>query len=460
MAIDKTNRRLKRNYRITWVDDSGIGANMVNPPISPQRLQHAIVGRLAGTQVDAFVCTVGNGAGYTTSYPTEVDGMQFIVDRLEAGAKLGSADIWRGAENLRSLWAAGHDPVQLVLDESKRLGIDFWLQLRMNDWHHVDTSSGEIYRLIGSEWYERHPEYLIGADGAAGWPQRLATSLQWFQDFAHEPVRRIRLAVAAEAVERYDVDGWEYDFVRCPGLFRHGSERAHAGLVTDLIRDTRAMLDDAERRRGRPLGFAVRVPNTIQGCTMLGLDVVQWIEEELVDIVVPCAFFAQDMEEDATPWVAAAADTTVRIHHGMDSGYQTGAVLGLGVPYYQVRDSFMQGLTPELIRGMAARHWRAGVDGIYLFNGPGALTTYGVDARGVSRPGRLTPEPPAPGQAVCGDAPHRVVPELLSAAVPAARRARICAPCVSHRRRRRRCGRRRADRPRPPGAPAGRALSP
>ena len=43
----------------------------------------------------------------------------------------------------------------------------------------------------------------------------------------------------------------------------------------------------------------------------------------------------------------------------------------------------MQGLTPELIRGMAARHWRAGVDGIYLFNGPGVLRGYDVDAREV-----------------------------------------------------------------------------
>ena len=111
---------------------------------------------------------------------------------------------------------------------------------------------------------------------------------------------------------------------------------------------------------------------------------MQWIEEELVDIVVPCSFFVQHMEEDAAPWVAAAADTTVRIHHGMDSAYQTGDVLGRGVPYYQVRDSYMQGLTPELIRGMAARHLRApGSTASTSFNGPGVLRGYDVDAREV-----------------------------------------------------------------------------
>ena len=97
-------------------------------------------GGLAGTPVDAFVCTVGLNAGYTLSYPTEVEGMEFLVDRLEAGAVLGSADLWRRAETLRALWSAGHDPVRIALDEAQRIGMDFWLQLRMNDWHHFDAA--------------------------------------------------------------------------------------------------------------------------------------------------------------------------------------------------------------------------------------------------------------------------------------------------------------------------------
>jgi hypothetical protein len=380
VAFDKSKGRLAHDYRITWVDDGGPGISGVNPPISPERVRHWSVGRLAGTQVDALVCTVGPVAGYTTSYPTQVEGMEFVVDRLEAGALIGGAQVWRNTENLRSLWADGHDALQLVRDEAKRVGIDFWLQLRMNDWHHIDDS-GQAMRLMSSQWYEQHPEYLIGEDGVAGWPEQLGSSLRWFQDFAHEPVRKLRYEVAAEAVERYDVDGWEYDFVRCPGLFRYGQEREHAPLITALIRDTRTMLDEVGRKRGHPLGLAVRVPNTIEGSTMLGLDVVEWIEEGLVDIVVPCSFFAQDTAEDATEWVQAAANTPVRIHFGMDEGYQTGAVLGLGAPYFQVRDPLMQVLTPEMVRGMAARHWRAGVEGIYLFNGPGSLITYGVDRR-------------------------------------------------------------------------------
>ena len=281
--------------------------------------------------MDAFVCTVGLNAGYTLSYPTEVDGMEFVVDRLDASAVLGSAKLWRCAENLRCLWSEGHDPVRIAMNEAHRMGMDFWLQLRMNDWHHVDAS-GEIYRIIGSQFYEEHPEYHIGAEGVAGWPESLQRDMRYFQDFAHDEVRRIRFETACEAIARYpEADGWEYDFMRCPGYFAYGKERANAPLVTELISRTREMLDARGTERGKQYGLSVRVPNTIEGSVRLGLDVPRWIEDHLVDIVVPSTFFAHDTEEDVSEWVELADDSLVRIHPAIEEAYQTGASpLGCG----------------------------------------------------------------------------------------------------------------------------------
>ena len=106
------------------------------------------------------------------SYPTKVRGMEFIVDRLDSGARIGESGQWRMAENLRHLWSVGCDPFDIQIREAKRLGIDYWMQLRMNDWHHVDAE-GKVYRLIGSKFFEQHPEYLIGRDGVKGWPEYL-----------------------------------------------------------------------------------------------------------------------------------------------------------------------------------------------------------------------------------------------------------------------------------------------
>ena len=137
--------RLARPYRIMRYDDSGGGAERCQPPITPEELLQISFGGLAGTPVDAYVATIGPCAGYTLSYPTRVEGMELIVDRLKAGAVIGGGDQWRSVQNLRHLWADGQDPFALQLARARQPGMDYWLQLRMNDWHHVDAE-GQIYR--------------------------------------------------------------------------------------------------------------------------------------------------------------------------------------------------------------------------------------------------------------------------------------------------------------------------
>jgi hypothetical protein len=377
----QTRGRLKRNYRIMWCDDSGAGASGYNPPITPEALLQISFGGLEGTPVDAYVATVGPCAGYTLSYPTEVPGMEFIVDRLEAGAIIGESAQWRMAENLRHLWALNCDPFALQIGEARRLGMDYWLQLRMNDWHHVDAQ-GQVYRLIGSKFYEENPQYLIGWEGTQGWPETLRNSMAWFQDFAHAPVRTLRLDVVVEACQRYDVDGFEYDFMRCPGFFKFGQEQANAALMTQLLRDTRAALDRIGLEKGKTLGLSVRVPNTIAGALRLGLDVPTWIEEELVDIVVPSTFFAADTGEDVTEWAELTCDTPVFINPAIEEGYSAGYTHGFaGVPYFQLKTPVMLPLTRPMISAIAARHLDSGADGLYVFNWGGTMGTYNCDHR-------------------------------------------------------------------------------
>ena len=78
-------------------------------------------------------------------------------------------------------------------------------------------------------------------------------------------------------------------------------------------------------------------------------------------------------------WVRLAAGTPVLIHPAIEEGFITGMRTGYGIPYYQVKSDPMQAMTVEMLRGLAARHHAAGVDGLYLFNFPGTWTTYGYD---------------------------------------------------------------------------------
>lgn len=377
----KPRGRLARQYRIIWCDDSGAGAGGYHPPISPEKLLQISFAGLEGTPVDAYVATIGPCAGYTLSYPTQVEGMEFIVDRLEAGAKIGSGDQWRLAENLRHLWAQGCDPFALQLGQARKLGMDYWLQLRMNDWHHVDDQ-GQIYRLIGSQFYEDNPQYFLGDQGTEGWPETLRSSMRWFQDFAHAPVRNLRVEAALEACQRYDIDGFEYDFMRCPGYFKFGQEQANAPLMTQLLRDTRAGLDRIGAARGKTLGLSVRVPNTLDGTLRLGLDIPTWIEEDLIDIVVPSAFFAADTDEDISEWVELTRDSPVCVNPAIEEGYSAGYTRGFpGVPYFQLKTPVMLPLTRPMLNAIAARHWDRGADGLYVFNWAGTAGTYNCDHR-------------------------------------------------------------------------------
>ncbi len=376
--MSKPLSRLGKTYRIMWDQNGGL-EGFYDPPISPEVEAQAHLGCFEGTPVDAYVCAVGPDAGYTTSYPTKVPGMEFIVDRLNAGATVGGIQEWRAAENLRQLWQNGRDPFQIQIDESRRLGIDFWFRLSMNDWHHADDE-GRVVRLMGSRFYAEHPEYWIGKDGVdPAWPDWIQSAIARLQDFSHPQVRRLRLETAIEACDRYDAAGFQYDFMRVPGYFKHNQVEKNTSLMTQFIRDTRAAFDAIGKKKGRHIGLSVRVPNTIRGARQIGLDVPAWIAENLVDIVVPSTFFNADLEEDISEWTELARKAPVRIYPAFEEAYLAGHTDGVVRCFYNPPSLIP--LTLDMINGIAARHWRNGADGLYVFNWFGVAPTYNFDNR-------------------------------------------------------------------------------
>lgn len=377
--MSKPASRLPRAYRIMWNDDGGTPMHF-HPPLSVDRFKQIHLGYLEGYPVDCYMYPIVF-SGYTTAFPTRSRGYAFIVHRLEQVEDLGGAkelSQYRFLENIRRLWDEGQDPTELALQESRRVGVDFWLHLRMNDWHHWGDSEEDPKRtglpkglnLFSSPFYEDHPEYLIGADGVAGYDgENPPSAMPFLQDFAHEEVRQSRIEVLVEACERYDVDGFHYDFLRIPGYFKIGQEAAGAPRMTALIRESRAELDRIGKKRGKTLGLAVRVPSTVAGSRAIGLDVPAWIEEGLVDVVVPSCFFHTDFGADMEEWVERARDTPVRICPGLEEAYGAGYAAGEGLDFQNFGSTPSRPLlNDELINAVAANHWARGVDGLYLFN--------------------------------------------------------------------------------------------
>jgi hypothetical protein len=374
---DQGKKPAGRRYRVMW--DQNAGQELFyHPPMTAQRIAQAHFGFFEGRPVDAYVGAMGSNAGFTVGWPTKVENAEFIVDRMLSGKRVGDFKLWRHAENLRLAFEAGFEPEQIKVEEARRLGIDFWFRMAMNDWHHLGRDA-EDANLWSGEFFADHPEYMIGDAGARGWPEHLWNVLRFFQDFAHEEVRVLRRDLTLEACERYAVDGFLFDFMRCPGYFKYGQEESGAALMTELMQQTRAGIDAIAARRGRPIRFAARVPNTVSGSERLGLDVKRWVRDGLVDILVPSSFFAQDTEEDVGEWVDLANGSGVQVYPALEEGHQAGHTRGFNRWFY--KPPVMTPMSNEMLRGLAARHWSKGCDGIYVFNFFGVTATYDYDNR-------------------------------------------------------------------------------
>ena len=123
--------------------------------------------------------------------------------------------------------------------------------------------------------------------------------------------------------------------------------------------------------------MAVRLPPTVDGTRRLGIDIEDWIDDHLVDIVVTSPFFPQDFEHDAAEWVALARSSPVYLLAAIEEGYMAGHNDGHNRWWYD--PPLMTPMSLDMVRGMAARHHRAGVDGLYVFNWFGTLPTYDQD---------------------------------------------------------------------------------
>ncbi len=218
--------------------------------------------------------------------------------------------------------------------------------------------------MAGRFWRE-HPEWRIGRDGLEGWPegQPVSEAAMDFQDFAHEGVRRYRIAIAEEAASRYNIDGIELDFMRCPYFFKKSQVPAMTAVMTDYVREIRRTLDRLGRARGRYIGLSARVPWTIAGAAVIGLDAPRWAREGLVNQLVPSPFFAMTLDADVSGWIAAGKGTGCRIYPCIEESYRSGIATEGGAPGLQWVDL-------ERARAAAANFWHAGADGIYLFNWP------------------------------------------------------------------------------------------
>lgn len=254
---------------------------------------------------------------------------------------------------MEELLEAGVDPLRVTADFAKQEGIEIFWSLRMNDVHDHGGSGYGPVRFRFNRLKSEHPEYLLST------PAKRSRYGAWSGvNYGREEIRDLAFRFVEEVCLNYDIDGVELDFFRHPVFFQATLQNRPVGdeeraLMTELLRRIRRMADERGQSRGRPILMAVRVPDSVEYCRAIGLDIEKWLAEDLVDLLVVSSYFQLNDWEYS---VALGHKYGVKVYPSLDESR---------VGNESARKMRM---TPFAYRGRAEDVWAAGADGVYIFN--------------------------------------------------------------------------------------------
>ncbi len=260
---------------------------------------------------------------------------------------------WINPKMMATLKERNIDSLKMMIDFCRQHDKEIFWSMRMNDTH--DSLRPECF----AQWKKDNPHYLVGKKEDRYKKMKYGGRRWSSLDYNHPQVRDKVYHILADICHRYDVDGIELDFFRHPVIFKEqmvGQDitQAQRDIFTELMRRIRRMTEEEGLRKGKPILIAIRIPDSMDYCRALGLDAPQWLEENLVDIVIGSDYFKLE------PWENLVA--LGRQYH---------------VPVYACIEE--RRIAPEwggaedltsvtLWRGEAYNAWKAGVNGIYTFN--------------------------------------------------------------------------------------------
>ncbi len=292
---------------------------------------------LAGTQVDTIFYASSHGFSVVTH-----------------DSKVGTVWNYKG-EGSRNLTpdfiAAGLDPLQVFREFTREHGIELFWSFRVDDTH--DAGRPEVF--ANTPFKTRNPHLLMGGKTDPA----LARGSWSAVNYGMEEVREMAFRLSEEVCREKDVDGIEWDFWRHALFFRETALGKECGdlqreQMTGLMRRVRKMTEDEGIRRGRPVLLSVRVPDSVEYCRAIGIDLERWLEEDLFDLLVTTGYTRMNhweysaalAKKHGKPFYASLDDCRVKNDADAAATRNSGPAK----------------------RARALTALRAGADGIYTFN--------------------------------------------------------------------------------------------
>lgn len=305
-----------------------------------------------GSGITDFFINVSGSTGW---YPCKSrDNALGNYHRAVADGRIGSTIDPRNAkyvELLCDIYERQGLPMHKIwVDTLREIGINPWISIRTNDVHNNDDESNYLH----SSFFREHKNLRRGAHHGA---------CEYFDnalDFYCPEVREHLFELVCEVLGDFDMYGLEMDWMREIYSLRIGKELEGTQIMTEFMRRVKAEVKKAEGKWGHPIQLGVRMPADPLLALRLGFDIIEWINEGLIDLVVPTGRWAttdNDMPIDF--WKRIIGDKPVKLVAGLEI---------LVDSMFTEPDKKVMYQSVESARGSAAEYLAMGVDGVYLFN--------------------------------------------------------------------------------------------
>jgi len=291
--------------------------------------------------------------------------------------------LWGKTESGKTAPLSGTDPFHTVVEALREGGCTPLAKLRVNDSHHLARS--EMMTEMRSKFWTDHPQWWIGnVEGYAGGEKTkfegspcvaprarfcLADSRPFLLDYAVPEVRRHRLAIVKEFMERYDVDGLTLNFIRDEYCLSFPSR--NAPLLTEFVAGCREILDEAAGKRGKsqPILGAI-VPWDPNYCRVMGMEVEEWVRRGLLDYISPSPSYVTEFNMPVEPWVRMASSTRCAVYPcitGLSSCHHDVCLPQEYEPQRETQPRLSK-VTHENVCALAHGFYAEGADGVSFFN--------------------------------------------------------------------------------------------
>ncbi len=264
---------------------------------------------------------------------------------------------------------SGINPIEIMIDQAHKCGMRFIASARFGDDHGAPNQC--------ARWFHEHPRYKL-KELPPGPLQIPGNTL----DFSFAEVRDFHFNALHEIAQRFDIDGIEIAF-RSSNFFPYPRSiaRQRQPLMTELVRRISRMLREVGRQRDKELLLGVRVQETLDECHDCGLDIPEWIAEDLISYVSPSDSMYSNHNARWDEFCRLTVGTGCRLYPGIlpfcsatdaRSDTRPWAFTGKpsGTPEHIAFQSrvYLHPMSVENYRAIANNMYGAGADGVSIFN--------------------------------------------------------------------------------------------